>query len=270
MSSESTALSLSGLRILVTRPAHQAERLCRIIGRAGGEAFAVPAIEITAPRDPQAVREVIDRLDRFDLAVFISANAVEQACALVDGRWPAALRLAVVGRSSAEALGRCGLRADIVPQRDFSSEGLLALDELQDVAGRRVVIFRGEGGRELLAGALRERGAEVEYAEVYRRTIPAAAARELRRIAATQHVDVIIVTSNEGLRNLCAMAGDEARSWLLDRQLIVISHRTAGLAEELGFRRAARVAGRASDEGLVEAIEQWHGAVRSGETRHAD
>lgn len=258
--------ALAGCHVLVTRPAQQARGLCALIEQAGGCAYPLPVFEIAAPSDPQALADLLGRIDRFDIAIFVSGNAVHRACAVVADRggWPAALRFAAVGRASAAALAEHGLHADIHPPRDFSSEGLLALDELQRVAGSRVIIFRGEDGRELLADTLRARGAEVVYAEVYRRVLPPAGHAELQRIATTQYIDTIVVTSNEGLHNLYLLADETQRGWLLDRQLIVISGRTARMAGELGFRHPACVAVEASDQGLLEAILRWWGGEREG------
>lgn len=259
------AAGLAGCYVLVTRPAQQAHELCALIEGAGGRAQLLPVIEIAPPRDPQVLADLLAQLDRFDIAIFISSNAVHRACAALAGCvWPAALRLAAVGRGSAAALAEHGLRAHLLPPHDFSSEGLLALDELQRVAGLRVIIFRGGGGRELLADTLRARGAEVVYAEVYRRVLPPAGQDELRRLAAAQDIDTIVVSSNEGLHNLYQLAGEAPRRWLLERQLIVISERTARLACELGFRHPARVAAEASDAGLLAAIRQWWRGQREG------
>ncbi|MCC6301967.1 MAG: uroporphyrinogen-III synthase [Gammaproteobacteria bacterium] len=256
---------LAGCHVLVTRPGHQAGPLCALIARAGGHAHAFPVIEIAAPSDPRALAAALARLDRFDIAIFVSGNAVDRVCAeLGDRAWPPALRLAAVGRGSAAALAEHGRRADILPPREFNSEGLLDLDELRHVAGRRIVIFRARDGRELLAETLRARGAEVEHVEAYRRVLPAAGGAGLRRIARDENIDTIVVTSNEGLRNLFRLAGEEARDWLLGRQLIVISTRAARLAGELGFLRPARVAPEASDEGLLAAMLHWWRAAREG------
>lgn len=256
---------LAGCRILVTRPAQQAQGLCALIEHAGGRATALPVIEISAPGNPRALAELLAHLERFDIAIFVSGNAVHRACAELGERaWPPALRLAAVGRGSAAALAEHGLHADVHPPREYSSEGLLALDALQRVAGRRVIVFRGEGGRELLAESLRARGAEVEYAEVYRRVLPAASRAGLQRIATEDNIDTIVVTSNEGLHNLYVLAGEDRRGWLLGRQLIVISERTARLAGELGFHHPACVAPEASDEGLLAAILRWWRGAREG------
>lgn len=248
---------LAGARILVTRPAHQAQTLCRLIEQAGGEAFVLPAIEIIPPADARAAADFVARVHEFDVAIFVSPNAVRSVRALMHDRpWPAATRIAAVGRGSAEALESCGLRTDIVPAGEFNSEGLLAEEALRDARGLRVLIFRGESGRELITETLRERGAEVSHAEVYRRALPAGAVAALARIAAGPALDAVIVTSNQGLLNLCEMADETLRSWLRAQRLIVISERAAALARELGFTQAACVAREASDAGLMEALRR--------------
>lgn len=248
--------AFAGRHVLVTRPAHQAGALCALIEAAGGRATALPTIEIAPPADPVAAGALLDRLQEFDLAVFVSANAVHSVAALMQGRsWPSATRIAAVGRGSALALARHGWRVDVQPAREFTSEGLLAESVLRDPSGLRVLILRGDGGRELLTDTLRARGAEVVHAEVYRRVLPAGAAAALARVAATSPaVDAVVVSSNEGLLNLYAAAGDALRAWLLSRTLIVIGTRAAALAATLGFERPAHIAAEASDEGLFAAL----------------
>lgn len=242
--------ALRGLRVLVTRPAHQAQNLCSMIGNAGGTPLSLPIIEIAPPRDPRLAAGTIHRLHEFDLAVFVSRNAIDRVLdAMGDRPWPAGTRIAVVGRGSADALMRHGLRANIKPAGEFSSEGLLAEDALRDARGLRVVIFRGDSGRELIAGTLRARGATVIETEVYRRELPPDAAGRLAEFAAGA-VDAIVVTSNQGLLNLREAAGDALADWLLSRRLVVISRRAAELARSLGFERPAEVAAEASDAGL--------------------
>jgi len=253
--------------VIVTRPARQAQGLCRMIEQAGGVAHLVPTLEIAPPGDPEAAARAVARLSSYDLAVFVSANAVHSVCTLLDGRpWPERTRIAVVGRASADALARHGLPADIVPGRSFDSEGLLAEDALRDAHGLRVIVFRGDGGRELLADTLRERGAQVDCVEVYRRRLPVEAAASLARIAEGAGADAIMVTSNQGLLNLHAAAGDRLHDWLLSRQLVVIAQRTADLASELGFHHHARIAAEASDAGLMEALRDWVATRSSGGT----
>jgi uroporphyrinogen-III synthase len=265
------AATLAGAHVLVTRPAHQAGHLCELITQAGGIASRLPVIEIAGPPDPRAVEAILARLPFVDLAVFVSPNAVEQTLALLEtrGGWPGGPRVATVGQGSAAALERHGVRVDICPQARFDSEGLLDEPALQAVAGLDIVIIRGDGGRGMLAETLRARGAKVEYAEVYRRRIPDGAGAALQRIAAGTPVDVIVVTSNEGLQNLHRLAGNNLHGWLTARQLVVVSARAAALAADLGFTHPARVAPSASDAGLLSALQEWRAthSAANGETQ---
>jgi uroporphyrinogen-III synthase len=216
-------------------------------------------LEILDPQDPAPFLSVIDRLDAFDIAIFISANAVTKAMNGILARraLPSRLKLATIGKGSARELERLGFRVDIYPPKTFNSEALLELPELQEVASKRIVIFRGEGGRELLADTLTARGALVEYAEVYRRVQPDADVTELMRRWARGEIDLVVVTSNEGLRNLFDMVGKLGQQWLRNTPLVVISARTAELAKELGFKHPAIVAEEAGDQAIVSAIHQW-------------
>jgi uroporphyrinogen-III synthase len=251
--------TLAELGILVTRPVHQAEHLCALIEARGGRAIRFPVLEILEPRDTAPLNALVERLDEFDIAIFISPNAVDRAMnfILAQRPLPAQLQLAAVGQGSARELERFGYHVDIAPPRKFNSEALLELDAMQDVAGKRIVIFRGEGGRELLADTLRERGAEVEYAEVYRRGLPRHDITQLLHDWARGGIDVIVVTSSEGLRNLFDMVGKLGQQWLRKSHLVVVSERTAQLAKELGFKHPCIIVDEASDEGIVEAIAAW-------------
>lgn len=251
--------SLAGVRVLVTRPRDQAENLARLIEARGGEAIRFPAIEIAEPQDLRALHAVIDRLKDFALAIFISPNAVQRAMNLIRARGglPEATRVACVGRASARELRRFGIDNAIVPPDRFDSEALLELPELQQVAGQRIVIFRGEGGRELLGDTLRARGAEIEYAECYRRLRPDADATPLRRRWARGEVDIVSVTSTDGLRNLFDMLGKDGQPWLIRTPIVVVSERMARACHELGFTTKPRVAATAGDEAILDAIQAW-------------
>lgn len=253
------AAELHGLRVLVTRPAGQAERLCKLIDAAGGEAFCLPAIDILDPVDSYHLESVVATLANYDLAVFISVNAVTRGLDFITGRgeWPANIRIATVGARSAEALTPYGLTADLVPAHRFNSEALLALDELQDMSGKRVVIFRGNGGREYLHDTLVERGAEVDYVEVYRRACPVVDPQEIMPYWQPGVLDIITITSNETLQNLFDMAGIEAQPLLREIPLLVIGERQAALARQLGFRNEPLRAEHASDAAILEALKKY-------------
>ncbi len=256
-----SAPALAGRRVVVTRPAAQAEHMAALIRAAGGEPVLFPALEILDAADLRPVLALIERLDAFDLAVFISANAVEKALALVGGRraWPAGLRVATVGRGSERELQRHGFAAVIAPSERFDSEGLLDLPELKQVEGKRVVIFRGEGGRELLGETLAARGAAVEYAECYRRGRPHADAAPLLAWCGRRELDAFTVTSSEGLANLHAMLGEAGRRCLEDTPLFAPHERIAAAARALGVRTVVLTG--PGDEGLIAGLAAFFAKV---------
>ena len=244
-------------RLLVTRPAAQAAHLCSLLEADGFEAIRLPAIEILDPLNLYELETVSDELDSVDLAVFVSANAVQKGVEFILDRrdWPEHTAIATVGARSAEALLPYGLSTDHVPEHQFNSEALLALDELQDMSGQRVVIFRGNGGREYLRDTLLERGAEVDYVEVYRRACPVADEAALLALLQPGYLAAITITSNETLQNLYDMAGAAGQPLLCELPLIVVSERQAALAGQLGFTRQPSLAANASAETIVAAAQ---------------
>ena len=252
--------SLSGLRVVVTRPAHQAQALCERIEAAGGTALRFPVLEIHDPSDKDALLAVVRRLAGFDIAIFISPNAVERALAVINahiGGLPNNVKIAAVGRASAKALSKYGVHTDLFPKQRFNSEALLELPQLQQVEGKKIVIFRGEGGRELLAETLSARGAEIEYAECYRRAKPATDIGPLLHHWARDEVDIIVITSAEGLENLFDMVGALGRKWLIRTPLLVVSERIGPYARQLGFELESIVADNASDDAIMAALGRW-------------
>jgi uroporphyrinogen-III synthase len=241
-------------RVLVTRPAGQADRLCALIEAAGAEAVRLPAIEVHPPEDTGPLESLLAELDTFQLAVFVSVNAVHAGLPYILARrkWPAQLKLATVGPTSTHALEGYGLSVDYVPLHEYSSEGLLAVAGLQDMQEKKVVIFRGNGGRSKLYDSLTARGAEVVYAEVYSRTCPVIDFQAV--IALLQTVDIVTAASNETLQNLFVMAGPQGQPGLREKLLVVPGQRQLELAEQLGFTRTPLVAGNASDEAMMAVL----------------
>jgi uroporphyrinogen-III synthase len=237
--------SLRGRGILVTRPGERAASLARLIESAGGRAHLFPAIEIEDLPAPPALAQ----LDRFDLAVFVSPTAVARIMAHL-AAWPAALPAAAVGGGTRRELERHGVKEVIAPRAGADSEALLALAEMQQVAGKRVVIFRGEDGRELLGDTLRGRGAQVEYAAGYRRTRPTGG-----RLWKEDEIDAITVSSSQGLANLFEMLDG---AFLRARPLFVPHPRVAAGARARAVREVV-VAGP-SDEQVLEALVAYFGS----------
>ncbi|MDH5694044.1 MAG: uroporphyrinogen-III synthase [Gammaproteobacteria bacterium] len=251
--------ALSGIGVLVTRPEHQADALCALIEQAGGKAIRFPVLEIVAPSDESSLTHAVAHLQDYDMAVFISPNAVNQSLnrILAKGPFPVSVQIAAVGRASAKAVSKFGLQIDIFPKQRFDSEALLELPEMRQVNGKRILIFRGEGGRELLAETLKARGAEVDYAEAYRRARPKSDVGGLMKRWARGEIGVVTVTSNESLHNLYDMVGQLGRHWLLKTPLVVASERGVELAKELGFKSPILTIPQVSDEAIFDEICRW-------------
>lgn len=253
---------LAGKNVVVTRPAHQAETFARLIKDAGGRAILFPAIEIRDVKDPYTVTRLVDRLDQYDLAIFVSPNAVERAMKLISGRrrFPRGLQVATVGGASVRTLERFGITGVLAPQGRFDSESLLELPALAAVNGLRVVIFRGEGGRDVLGETLRSRGAAVEYAECYRRVRPEIDAAPLLQAWSQKGVDAVTATSSEGLRNFADMIGTPGHERLTATPVFAPHPRIAGAAQALGVRKV--IVTGPGDEGMLTGLAAYFSAQR--------
>ncbi|MGH8581198.1 MAG: uroporphyrinogen-III synthase [Gammaproteobacteria bacterium] len=251
--------ALAGLGVLVTRPEAQAQGLCERIEAEGGRAIAFPCIEIQALPDLGPARRAAERLEPGDIVVFVSLNAVAHGMPCLGPVLHEGLRVAAVGAGTAGRLAARGVDCVACAETEASSEGLLALAlfQAQEISGRRVLIVRGRGGRGLLGAALTARGARVDYAEVYRRNCPATDPNPLITLWKQGQIDVVIITSAEGLDNLSLLLGKAGRALLRDAQLLVMSGRLARHALGLGIRKPPLVAGDAGDEALIEALKEW-------------
>jgi uroporphyrinogen III methyltransferase/synthase len=242
---------LQGRGIVVTRPAGQARHLQSLIEAAGGRPIPFPAIEIE-----EFPERALPELESFDVAIFVSPTAAQ--CALKKrATWPAQLSVAAIGKGTRRVLERHGIAEILAPDSGGDSEALLALPALQNVAGKRILIVRGEGGRELLGDKLAERGAQVEYAECYRRVLPRADPAELLSAWERGEVDAVTVSSGEGLENLLELLGEAGRQRLLDTPLFVSHPRIAEQAREAGMREVI-VAGL-GDEEMLDALMAYFG-----------
>ena len=282
---------LAGLNIVVTRPRGQAKNLAQRIMQAGGQTTLFPLLEISPVLDPQSLYALIARLHEFNLAIFVSPNAVRYGMEaiitasnavsssqlsspgffpLADGSdisnkaeghanvstkqynaLPATLKIATVGQGSVRALRDYGVTHVIAPQDRFDSEALLALPELKQTAGWRVVIFRGNGGRKLLGDTLNARGAEVEYATCYRRAKP----HQDTSMLIAANPDAITVTSSEALGYLWDMLDSTAKKQLAAVPLFVPHARIAETAHNLGWSEVVLTG--EGDDGLISSLIAW-------------
>ena len=236
-------MSLAGRGVLVTRPRALAEPFAAALEQRGARAIVFPAIDIEPLPVPQALRRAAD----YDLAIFISPSAVRVAAPSI-ARWPSTV--AAIGSGTRRELAHLGVQNVVSPEGGADSEALLA--ELADVAGKRVLVVRGEGGRAILGETLAARGATVEYAECYRRLRPSADPSAL--LHAWHQVQAVTVSSSEGFDNLRALLGT---GWLATPMFVphprVANHVRAGGAAEVV------VAGPGDDETIERLVAYFHG-----------
>ena len=249
--------SLSGRRILVTRPAAQAEALCAAIVAQGGEPVRLPLLGIGPAEDTAELAAIVPRLDEFDLAFFVSPNAIQYALDFILPlrAWPATLAVATVGKGSAASLHARGFDRVISPPAGFDSEAVLALDAFSAsrVVGRKVLILRGNGGRPLLGETLRARHAQVEYVSCYRRWTMTYAEDELAALVGA--LDALTLTSTEAVAPFAAQLQGERVAVLRRLPVFVPHERIAEAARGAGFATVVTTA--PADAGLLAGMASY-------------
>ncbi|MGH8251899.1 MAG: uroporphyrinogen-III synthase [Steroidobacteraceae bacterium] len=252
---------LRGIGVLVTRPEHQAHHLCQLIEAEGGAAVRYPALVIKPRTDRAALRAAIGPVDRFDLVIFISGNAVRFGADFLDQHRD--LRIAAVGQATAAALNSAGYRVSLMPAEGADSESLLAMPELSHMTGQHVLIVRGTGGRELLSEVLTSRGAQVQYAEVYTRE-PARPAAELQaeieQLWRQGGLNAYAATSVELLEALVGIVTPRCRGLMDSTALVTGSRRVAEAVTRLGLGSPVLLADSPDDAGLTGALIRWRAA----------
>jgi uroporphyrinogen-III synthase len=256
---------LDSIGVIVTRPQRQAAALAMKIASLGGVPIVWPAIVILPPLDQAPLERAHASLGDYDIAIFVSPNAVEYGAPPL-GAWPHHIDTYAPGPGTADALCGAGIPNARVPVTSPDSEGLLELPSLADVTGKRIVIFRGEGGREFLGNALRSRGASVDHVPCYRRVAPQSGADGLIEAMRDGRVHALTLTSSEGVDNLVAALGASGCE-LVSRLPVFASHpRIAERAREHKLRAVETAGG---DAGLLAGLLEWFtarpqpGAARS-------
>lgn len=253
---------LHGVGVLVTRPEQQAAPLCRLLEARGAQAFPFPTITIRPAAERRTLAAGLGPIANFDRIVFTSANAVRFGSALLEDRRD--LTLAAIGPATARALNQAGYRVALQPTERIDSEGLLALPAFERVAGSRVLIVKGAGGRDLLEGELTRRGAQVATVEVYVREPVRPAAGDLARLEGWLRgdlVQVITATSAEVGAHLLALGAPALRAQLANRIWLVPGARVAAALREHGLAAPLLVAASAEDQDLVAALVAWRGGA---------
>ncbi len=255
------ALPLAGQRVLVTRPTPQANALCADLTAKGAEAIRFPTLSIrpTDQQDPgyQQLKNCFIDLDRYHAVIFISANAAQLGYDWIDQYWPQlpdSIHWLAVGAATMRTLQQLGLPATAA-EGSMDSEAVLALPQLQQLEHANILICRGHCGREQLLLDLQQRGANVDYAELYHRELPVYSQAEIESIIYKSAASAILASSGEGLLNLIKLTQqpDGGLSTFTDTPLVVPSQRVATLAQQHHFNHI-QVATNATDAAMVDAL----------------
>jgi len=238
-------------RILVIRPSRQADQFIALLEQSGAQVSHTPVMSIEPIVDGQSIKDLILEVDNFHKAICVSGNAAQLTLEWLDCYWPMmpeGIDFFAVGQQTAQILADGDISA-LSPSGRQNSEALLALPELQDLRDQRVIIFRGCGGREILGDTLIERGARVDYCELYKRVI-----NPEQVLLARQQLpknDCLVAHSGELLTAL----GDQSGESGAETAVVVPSERVAEIARELGYNNIVS-AENALPESMLAAVEK--------------
>ena len=249
-------------QVIITRPRAQGQALAKAVAALGRTPVLLPLLEIAPLADQSQLAAALADLPRYALVAFVSPNAIDAAFAHIE-QWPRQVALAVLGEGSRAALARHGLDANnatilgpLDPTRS-DSENLLASLDLAALAGKQVLIVRGDAGRELMADGFRGAGAQVSVVPAYRRSVPALSpelAVQLRALLAAPND--WIITSSEALRGLFGLLAEPGDAFLLQmqQQHVIVPHaRIAATAQALGLAQVTLTG--SGDERLLAALQ---------------
>jgi uroporphyrinogen III methyltransferase/synthase len=248
--------TLFGKRVLVTRPAHQADEFARALYARGVEPILASTIAIAPPDRPRAAYEAIDRLASFAWIVFTSQNGVDaffdRLSALdTDARYVGRTRVAAIGTKTEHRLREHGVRADLVPSAFISEEiGRALIEASRD--GDEILIFRAQEARDVLPQMLREAGRRPLVVAAYKTLFEAdpAFAEKVGR------ADVLTFTSASTVRGFAQLLGGNERAAEAATGKIVacIGPITAEAARQAGLRVDV-TADVYTTDGLLDALE---------------
>ena len=253
---------LRGLRVLITRPQAQVPAWQARLQDAGADtvvASLMAIVPILNKADIQAIRQRVIALDTYQHIIFVSQNAAHYGLQWIDDYWsplPSDINFYAVGSATAQKLHDHHVPV-IEAGHTMNTEALLALPQLQSVDGDKVLIFRGQGGRPLLAEQLQERGALVDYGELYQRQFPPLASQQVAECQWGQSGDVVALHSGEALDNWCQVMSDlsSASAWQA-MPTLVPGKRVADKARNLGFECVIEAC-NASDQEMLAALQAW-------------
>lgn len=257
---------LSDFTLLNTRPAHQAKALSRLLNDNGIKVIECPTIEVQIIVNP-----VLNTpLSSYDILVFTSVNSLlgwQKLVKLnVDAQISAKQTLIAIGKATANFGQQLGLAVATLSEQNFDSESLLAHPSMQNLTGKKILIVKGEGGRDKLPKTFSERGALVDELHIYRRLPATLCEQSWRDFRATPH-PVLLVSSYDSLQALITMLNTEnpvysslqASVWDFLELTIVFSQRIADKMLADGWQRPIKVMQTQSNQGILEALQAYSG-----------
>lgn len=235
-------MAVAETRIWATRPDHQNGVWRESLEQLGYPVIDLPLMMIepvSAADEIQAVKNLILDFDQFNKVFFVSQNAVHEAFAWLRDYWPQlplGVEYLAVGSKTAEAVMAEGVPV-VHGEQAMDTDELLALPELQNVWGQKVLICRGRGGFGRMGEVLQSRGAIVRYCELYHRRLPSNAIANAKPFLTTGcSSDVVPLFSGETLQNFVRIleANQVAER---DMALVVPGKRVQQAADQAGFSR---------------------------------
>lgn len=253
---------LKNISLWLTRPPGQAENLTRLLQERGARVYHLPMMRIaTLPVDKKQETK-IKKLAKYDMAFFISTNAAQIGMELIETyfpKFPEKITYFAPGPTTARVLENFGLKV-AYPEKAMSTEALLILPELRKIIQdenkrkKRAIIFRGKGGRELLANTLRAKGIAVSYIELYERRLPDYNDRYLKDFLLNKKPDGIIFTSAEAMHNFVILFEAIFPDYK-STPVFVSSNRLETLARKIGFE-TINLLNAADDDSVSRGIKK--------------
>jgi uroporphyrinogen-III synthase len=251
------AKPLTRAHVLITRPVMPASRTAQRLAALGATPYVFPTIIIEPPSDPRPLKDALANLSRYHAAIFVSPSAAEMTIAPLGAqpiKLPTSLHVFAPGTGTAEELQLRGVEDVEIPTTTFDSEGLLALPALQAniVKGKRIAIFRGNDGRELLREELAKRGALVDAITAYHRRAPTTPPTGLIELIRAKKLTAISAMSSDAVENLIAIMPKAEQAVIFALPLYASHQRIAEAATKIGFRNV--ITTQAGDAGLITAL----------------
>lgn len=227
--------SLKHIRALVTRPEGQAQELAEGIRKQGGKALVMPMLKLSPLPETQPMRDLVLALDRYDKVIVISKQAACSGLDLIENYWPQLpqhIEWFAIGESTRRTLATYPIQA-VCPEQVSNSENLLALDIFRNIAGQRILLLKGSGGRNHLEQTLTQRGAIVDRLSVYQRLRPEYSHDDMRQQLAEHDINVILAASGETVQHIHHYLPVQM---IEQCRLVIPGQRITLQAQRLGFK----------------------------------